>query len=175
MEQLVSRTEQIDIDRSLDVTLKAAQRPLKDALHQTSSLPGVAGDYVLTKGEFGDPGSRRIVCLTDNTTVEEQVLERDRTPTTFHLRYVVWNYTTPKARPIAYGVGNFLYSQTENGNTHITWTYSFQLNQHRFTGYLGALGKYLFRWGFLDGEYAELMRNSLSSTKSAAEANQVEN
>src|SRR5262249_44679208 len=131
--------------------------------------PGVSGSYMLTKGEFGAPGSRRLNCLSDGTSLVEQVLESERNSSTFRFRYVVWNYTTEKARPIEYGVGNFLYSDIGGGRTHVTWTYSFQLNRHRFPGYLGALGAFLFRVRFLDSEFADLMRDVLGGIKSDAE------
>jgi hypothetical protein len=169
-DQLVSHVEEIVIDRPLAVALSAAAKPLKDVLHSTNALPGVSGDYDLSSGEFGPPGSRRLVCLTDGSTLEEQALERQRTERSYRFRYVVWNYTSEKARPIVYGVGNFVYSETSEGSTHIVWTYSFQLNRHRFPGYLGSLGDFLFRIGFLDRQYADLMRGTLTGYKTAAES-----
>jgi hypothetical protein len=169
-DQLVSHVEEIVIDRPLAVALSAADKPLKDVLHSTNALPGVAGDYGLTVGEFGTPGSRRLVCLTDGSTVEEQALERERTEKSYQFRYVVWNYTSEKARPIVYGIGNFAYSETSDGSTHIAWTYSFQLNRQRFPGYLGSLGDFLFRKGFLDRQYADLMRGTLTGYEATAES-----
>ena len=169
VKELVSHTEEINIDRSLSVVLNSLDKPLEDTIHKTNSLPGVSGSYMLTKGEFGAPGSRRLNCLSDGTSLVEQVLESERNNSTFRFRYVVWNYTTEKARPIEYGVGNFLYSGIGRGRTHVTWTYSFQLNRHRFPGYLGALGAFLLRVRFLNGEYADLMRDVLAGIKSDAE------
>ncbi len=170
---LVSHTEEIIINRPLPVALSAADKPLKDALHRTSALPGVAGDYVLTGGEFGTPGTRRLVCLTDGSTLEEQAMERERTDKSYRFRYVVWNYTTEKARPIVYGVGEFLYSGVSEGSTRVHWTYSFQLNRHRFPGYLGSVGDFLFRVSFLDRQYADLMRGTLKGLKTDAESGSV--
>ena len=169
VEQLVSHTEEITIGRSLAVVLSAADRPLKDTIHKTSALPGVSGDYMLTKGSFGAPGSRRITCLTDGSTLEEQVLARDQTGNSFHFRYVVWHYTSSQARPIEYGVGDFRYTDAGGRRTHITWTYSFKLKEDRFPGYLGAFGRYLFRVGFLDRQYATMMRTTLDGTRKNAE------
>jgi hypothetical protein len=67
---------------------------------------------MLTKGDFEAPGSRRLTCLSDDGTVEEEVLESTQKQSSSHFRYVVWNYTSPRARPIAYAVGDFLYSET---------------------------------------------------------------
>jgi hypothetical protein len=44
------------------------------------------------------------------------------------------------------------------------------LKQDRFPGELGALGRYLFRIGFLDRQYAEMMRGTLTGIKTAAES-----
>jgi hypothetical protein len=109
---------------------------------------------MLTPGEFGAPGSRHIVCLTDGTSVEEEALARDGTATSGRFRYIVWNYATHKARPVAYGVGEFRTVQIDGAHTRITWTYSFKLKDAVFPGELGALGRWLFRVGFLDRDYA---------------------
>jgi len=168
-QEFVSHAEEITIDRPLAVVLSAVDKPLKDTFKETDSLPTVSGDYMLTKGDFGAPGSRRLVCLSDGGTVEEEVLESKRTPTSFRFRYVVWHYTSERARPIAYAVGDFLYSEIGNGRTHINWTYSFRLKEDKFPGYLGPLGRFLFRKYFLEREYGDLMRGVLNGYKSDAE------
>ena len=170
VDQLVSHTEEIVIDRPLAVAVSAADKPLQNAVHSTNSLPGVAGDVSLTPGKFGAPGSRRLVCLSDGSTLEEQALEREQDSHSYRFRYVVWNYTTLQARPIAYGVGEFRYSDMSESSTRVHWTYSFALDRDRFPGYLGSFGDFLFRVGFLDRQYADLMRGTLKGLKSDAES-----
>ena len=159
--QLVSHTEEIVIPQPYAVVEEAMNKPLQQVIRKSDALPGVAGDYMLTKGEFGAPGSRHIVCLTDGGSVEEEALERDGTDHSGHFRYIVWNYATPKARPIAYGVGEFKTVQMDEAHTRITWTYSFKLKDDVFPGDFGALGRWLFRVGFLDRDYAAMMRGVL--------------
>lgn len=162
IDQLVSHTEEVIVNRSLDEVLaEGARTPLNQAIRKSNSLPGVSGTYELTSVGFGKPGSRRLVCLTDGSTTEEEVLEHDRGKSSAQFRYVVWNYTTEKARPILYGVGHFTWTDLGNGRTQVHWTYSFQLNPQRFPGYLGSFGNFLFRVGFLDREYAQMMRETL--------------
>jgi hypothetical protein len=162
VEQLVAHSEEVIINRPLAVVLDELNRtPLNQAIHKADSLPGVAGTYVLSEGDFGMPGSRRLVCLTDGSTTEEQVLQNDRDQNSAQFRYVVWNYTTEKARPVVYAVGQFVRSDLGDGRTRVRWTYAFQLNRHRFPGYLGPIGDYLFRVGFLDRDYAQMMRRTL--------------
>jgi hypothetical protein len=168
-EQLVAHTEEILINQPLSVVSEAMNKPLNQALRGTDSLPGVSGDFMLTKGSFGSPGSRHIVCLTDGTSVEEEALEREDTGSSGHFRYIVWNYQTPKARPIAYGVGEFRSVQIDSTHTRVTWTYSFRLKDDIFPGDLGGLGRFLFRVGFLDRDYATMMRNVLAGYKTTAE------
>jgi hypothetical protein len=168
-EELVAHTEEILIGRPLSVVSDAMNKPLNQALRGTDSLPGVSGDFMLTKGPFGTPGSRHIVCLTDGTSVEEEALEREQTSSSGHFRYIVWNYRTPKARPIAYGVGEFRSVQIDNLHTGVTWTYSFKLKDDVFPGNLGGLGRFLFRVGFLDRDYAAMMRGVLGGYKTTAE------
>jgi len=161
VDQLVSHTEEVVIDRPLsDVLREAEQTSLNQAIRKSDSLPGVSGTFGLTGG-FGQPGSRRLVCLTDGSTTEEEVLEKDRSNNSAQFRYVVWNYTTPKARPIVYGVGHFIRTDLGDGRTRVRWTYSFQLNRQRFPGCLGSFGDFLFRVGFLDRDYAQMMRRTL--------------
>ncbi len=160
-EQLVSHAEEIIIPRPFSVVSAAMHKPLEKTIHKSDSLPGVAGDSMLTKGAFGAPGSRHIVCLTDGGSTEEEALEREDSPTSSHFRYIVWNYSTPKAKPIAYGVGEFRNVQLDSGHTRISWTYSFKLKEDTFPGDLGALGRWLFKVGFLDRDYADMMKSVL--------------
>jgi hypothetical protein len=160
--QLVSHTEEIVIAKPLETVLAESQRtPLKQAIRKSDSLPGVAGEHILTTGEFGQVGSRRLVCLTDGASTEEQVLLKDQSKSHAEFRYVVWNYTTEKAKPILYGVGDFVWTDLGNGTTRVKWTYSFQLRRDRFPGNLGGFGDWLFRETFLERDYAQMMRRTL--------------
>ena len=125
---------------------------------------------MLISGEFGAPGSRHIVCLTDGTSVEEGALKQDGNASSGRFRYIVWNYATPKARPIAYGVGEFHTVQTDGTHTRITRTYSCKLKEDAFPGYLGARGRWPFRAGFLDRDHDSMMRGALNGYKTTAEA-----
>jgi hypothetical protein len=171
-DQLVSHTEEIVISRPFSVVSDAMNKPLEKTINKSESLPGVSGDYMLTQGEFGSPGSRHIVCLTDGTTIEEEALEREDASTSSHFRYIVWNYTTPKAKPIDYGVGEFRTVQLDAGHTRITWTYSFKLKEGVFPGEFGAAGRWLFRVYFLEREYAAMMKDVLNGYKHDAEERQ---
>jgi hypothetical protein len=168
-EDLVSHTEEITIDGPLAAVLDGSSRPLKDTIHKSDSLPGVSGVHMLTQGTFGAPGSRRLTCLTDGSTLEEEVLQREQTNNSFRFRYIVWNYTSETARPIVYGVGDFHDTDLGDGRTHVVWTYSFMLNRERFPGELGGFGRFLFRAGFLDRQYADMMRATLHGTKTYVE------
>ena len=166
---LVEHVEDITISQPLDVVIAEADRtPLERTMRGTSTLPGIAGTHVL-RGAWSEPGALRVVCLTDGGSTEEQVLTNTRSGDTHHFRYEVWNYTTPQARPVAYAVGDFLETDLGDGHTHIHWTYAFRLRQNEFPGYLGPLGRLLFRKFYLDTRYAELMRGALAVRKATAE------
>jgi hypothetical protein len=80
MGKLVTRTEQIIVERPLDAVLESQSRTtIEKAIAKTPSLPHVSGTYMLRGDKFGEVGSRRLTCLTDSSTVEEEVLEKDRT------------------------------------------------------------------------------------------------
>ena len=168
-EQLVSHTEEVVIARPMSVVSAVMNKPLEKTILKSNSLPGVSGDYMLTKGPYGEVGSRRIVCLTDGTSTEEEALQREDSPSSRHFRYIVWNYTTPKARPISYGIGDFKIVQQDPEHTRITWTYAFKLKGDTFPGELGALGRWLFKVDFLERDYAAMMKGVLRGYQEAAE------
>jgi hypothetical protein len=168
--ELAAHTEEITVNRPLAVVLSsAAKTDIKDAIRKAGDLPGVTGHYALNQIPFGSAGARRLVCLSDGATLEEQVLEMRQTSDSSVFRYIVWNYTSKQARPIEYGLGEFHHTALDNTHTHIVWTYSFKLKDDEFPGYLGGLGRVLFRWGFLDRQYAAMMRATLDAGKLAAE------
>ena len=167
---LASHTEHIVVNAPLsDVVHAGGKTKIKDAIKHPDSLPGVAGEAPLNDIPFGTAGARRLVCLSDGTALEEQVLERYESPTLYRFRYVVWNYSTPRAKPILYGIGDFLDTPVDASHTQALWTYSFALKPNVFPGYLGAAGRWLFRVGFLDRDYAQLMRATLRGSKNDAE------
>ena len=125
--------------------------------------------HPLNQIPFGVPGARRLVCLSDGSTLEEQVLEKRQTSDSSLFRYIVWNYTSKQARPIEYGVGEFHHTAIDSTHTHVVWTYAFKLKDHEFPGDFGALGRSLFQWVFLDRQYAAMMRGTLKAGKLAAE------
>ena len=174
VEKLVSHSEDIVIRRPLDVVLDTESKlSLEKTIDRNSSLPSVSGTYMLTQGDYGSPGSRRLTCLTDGSSLVEEVLESGRDKNSGHFRYVVWNYTTEQARPIVYGVGHFVTTDIGAEGTRKHWTYSFQLNRNRFPGYLGRMGDCLFRVGFLDRQYAKMMRGTLAGLKAGIEGNDL--
>lgn len=171
-ERLVSHVEEISIDRPLPHVVAAIDAaPLAAWIDGTGQLPGVRGTAVLVGERFDAPGSRHMVFLTDGTSVVEQILEKHRGPDGYRFRYVVWDYSTPAARPLLYGLGQFDYTPAGEGRTHVRWTYSFELHRDRFPGLLGPrLGGWLLRKALLDGPYARWMKGSLARIKAIAEA-----
>ena len=74
LNNLFSRTEEIIIHRPLDVALDAeAKTSLERTIDRNNSLPGVSGTHMLNGGDYGPPGSRRLTCLTDGSTLVEEV------------------------------------------------------------------------------------------------------
>lgn len=168
---LVSHVESVVIDRPFaQVTQAVDAMPLARRHPPAAGLPGVADTLPLTPGGFGPVGGRHLVFLTDGATVVEQVLENTRTDASWRFRYVVWGYTTPAAKPLRYGVGDFHYV-AEGDRTRLTWTYSFGLKPDVFPGMLGVgLGGFLLKLAFLNGPYATWMRAGLAAIKAGAEA-----
>jgi hypothetical protein len=108
-ERLVRHVESTVIDRPFAAAVRAVDALPLSARHPAAAgLPGVADTLALTPDGFGPVGGRHLVFLTDGTTVVEQVLENGRTEAEWRFRYVVWGYTTPAARALRYGLGDFL-------------------------------------------------------------------
>ena len=120
------------------------------------------------------PGARRLVCLSDGSTLTEQLLANEIFSDRAVFRYIVWNYSTAAARPIRYAVGEFIRTSASDGGTDVRWTYAFKMNRNRFPGLLGFIGDALFRSSFLDTRYAKMMRETLAADKARAEAIQRE-
>jgi hypothetical protein len=164
---MISRTDRVVIERPRKALFdwNMAQK-LEDNLPATGALPGVVGTTLLTPGDWGVPGARRIVHLSDGAGATEQILEfvpGER------FRYQVWDYTTPAARPIAYAIGEFRYVALDERRTEVVWTYAFHLRGDRFPGFLGPLGRWLLKVVFLDRAYAVLMAETLKAMKAGAE------
>lgn len=66
-------------------------------------------------------------------------------------------------------IGEFRSLQVDGSHTRVSWTYSFKLSADLFPGNLGAFGRFLFRVGFLDRDYASMMRGVLNGYKVSAQ------
>lgn len=164
---MIARTERIVVERRpTAVFAYVVSGPLEAMIPLTRRLPGVTGTTLLTPGPWGGVGERRHVHLSDGSQTTEQALEA--TPGE-HFSYEVWDYSTAAAKPIAYALGEFKFSELEGGRTEIVWTYAFRLRSDVFPGSLGGLGRWLMRMAFIDTAYAELMRASLTVIKGALE------
>lgn len=167
---LVSHVERIRIDAPLAANLAFLERQSLEHTIQESALPHVTGTYDLTPGGFGAMGSRRLTCLSDGSSLVEQVLVADQTADTARFRYMVWDYTSPKARGVHHAIGEFVRRSAGQNATEVTWTYSFALRRDRFPGRFGPLGRFAFRKAFLERDYAQMMRNTLAAEKGGVEA-----
>jgi hypothetical protein len=164
----IARTERIVVARPADAVFAyVVAGPLAEMIPVTKQLPGVTGTTLLTPGPWGGVGERRLVHLSDGSQTTEQGLESAPGE---RFRYEVWDYSTAAGKPIAYGLGEFVFKVLEGGRTEIAWTYAFRLRPNMFPGNLGGLGRWLMRRVFLDTAYAELMRASLAAIKAALEA-----
>lgn len=136
---------------------------LAPLLPGTPALPGVVGVARVSGPDFPSPGSVRRVLLAGGGEALEQVLEHEPR----RLRYQVWGYTLESAKPVRSAVGEFRFAPSAAG-TRVTWRYAFHLERERFPGWLGPLGRWLFRTTFLERDYAEFMRAGVGAMKARA-------
>jgi hypothetical protein len=163
LEDLLSHVEEIDVARPF--AAPPLNRPLEEAIRPTKDLPGVAGTLRLSEQGYGGVGSRRLVCLTDGSTAVEEVLLTEASSDSRRFRYVVWNYTSPKFRDVAYAVGEIVNTRPAPETTHVAWTYRFALKSA-----VGAEDRLRFRQTFLEHQFAAWMRSQLESGRAASEA-----
>jgi hypothetical protein len=152
--ELLSHSEEREIAQSLEAVMRAANRPLR--IDATQDLAGVSGTYRLSDGPYGSVGARRLVCKTDGTIAVEEVLLTESSDQGSRFRYLVWNYTGPKFRDVAYAVGEFVRTRPAPDRTRVTWTYRFALKSG-----LSAKEKAHFKSVFLERQFAEWMRTQL--------------
>lgn len=154
LEELLRITEEKAIDQPLATVLRAANRPLR--IDATEDLAGVTGTFRLSQGPYGTVGARRLVCKTDGSFAVEEVLLTESNDAGSRFMYLVWNYTSPKFRDVAYAVGEFVRSQPSPEKTLVSWTYRFALKD-------GVSGeeKLRFQEKFLGREFPKWMRKQL--------------
>ncbi|MDH5824977.1 hypothetical protein QFW77_18580 [Luteimonas sp. RD2P54] len=162
-EELLSVTEENVIDQPLAAVMRAANRPLR--IDATEHLAGVSGTYRLSEGPYGSVGARRLVCKTDGSHAVEEVLLTESSDAGSRFRYVVWNYTSPKFRDVAYAVGEFVRTQPAPDRTLVSWTYRFALRDG-----LGSEDESRFRKTFLEREFPEWMRTQLDRKPAESDA-----
>jgi hypothetical protein len=137
-------------DRLVQAFLAA---PLERFIKGTSKLPGVRHTEPLTDLRYPAVGSVRLVFLLDGNTAHEEVLTCDER----QLRYFVTQYSSPQAKPVSWGLGEFTFEPAADAVTRVRWRYSFKLRPDTFPGWLGGIGRALFRWQFVDRDYAAFM------------------
>ena len=163
LEELLSHTERKNVSQPLAEVMKGAARPLEEAIRPTKDLPGVSGTFRLSDGPYGTVGARRLVCLTDGSTAVEEVLLTESSGDTNRFRYVVWAYTHPKFRDVAYAVGEFVRTQPTPETTQVDWTYRFALKDG-----LSTEDKSHFETVFLEQQFALWMRNVLGTAETSS-------
>jgi hypothetical protein len=154
LDSLMQVTEVKMIEQSLADVMKAANRPLR--IDATRALAGVTGTFRLSQGPYGTVGARRLVCKTDGSIAVEEVLLTESNDAGSRFRYLVWNYTSPAFRDVAYAVGEFVRSQPAPGRTLVTWTYRFALRDG-----VSPEDETHFRETFLKRDFPEWMRTQL--------------
>lgn len=170
MEDLLNRSESLDVDMALQTLLAVLDdMPMEQQVDPDSPLPRVIGTQTLTEGDYGVVGSRRLVCLDDGSIMLEHVLDRETTKDKHVFRYQLWNYTSQTATALDYSVGEFVYTTLSPTSTQVTWTHGFSLKENEIPGALGRVGRWLFRKNFLESEYAQLMKGTLAHMKSTLE------
>ena len=141
--------------------------PLEVQLAGTKDIPGVSSTKTINDKEIGINGHRRLVCLADgNTAVEEHIFIENVTDDTSkrYFSYKVWNYSLKIAQNIEYGKGEWWFTPMGD-KTHIKWRYSFKLNNKKFLGSIGFVGRTLFNIFFIKTKYNEFMIETLKKLK----------
>lgn len=160
--KFVKNEIEIIVDRPIAEVYKyVVYTPLEEQLHGTKKIPGVRSTRAINNKNFGTPGYRRVICLEDDNTVVEEFIEN---VTEKYFYYKVWNYTLKDAQVIDYATGEFWFTPIEN-KTHIKWRYSFKLDDTKFLGKIGCIGRWIFKTVFIKAQYNEFMVKTLNDAK----------
>jgi hypothetical protein len=123
--QLSARAE-IEIARPCEATFDfaAANESFPRVLLPFGPLPGITGVEWLDGALEPKPGARRLIHLSDGTTIGEELLTYDR-PTRHRYRW-----SNPPAGPLSWlvrsGEGDWSFAPVDGG-TRIVWRYRFGL------------------------------------------------
>jgi hypothetical protein len=128
--------------------------PLEDLLPGTADLPAVDHTESLNDRPFGQVGSARQVWLADGNHAFEEIVESRPAE---YLKYQVWGWSHPLAKPLEYATGEFWFTAHEQ-TTAVRWQYSFMLSPRSQLGRLGGLGRWLFRKAFIQRQWAAYMQ-----------------
>ncbi len=170
LDELLQRTETIEIEVPLtDLVAALEDQLIEDQAPAESDFPAVIGTVTLTTGGYGDIGSRRLVCLADDTTRLEHVILKETTENTHRFRYQIWSYASKSTESVDYSVGELIYTAISPTRTSIAWTHGFSLREDTLPGALGPVGRWQFRRGFLKKDYKPLMQETLEHMKNTFE------
>jgi len=128
---------------------------LNEALTDAAGLPGIS-TTTETTGPWDVPGSKRLIHLTDNNTVREEVTDVDK-PSFF--AYRVWDFSHP-IRFLAKGAGGQWWYTDEGNATHVKWTYTFDAR---------TIFAYPILWPFIKVFWRKYMENAIEGTRKLAE------
>jgi hypothetical protein len=103
--------------------------------------------------------------LKNGETANEEVIELKPG----YLKYRVSDYTTEQAKPLEYGIGEFKFIPVDNNSFLLHWKYSFKLKKKSFPGNLGCIGRGLFKWRFIDADWADYMDSSITAIQMHSE------
>jgi hypothetical protein len=152
----VSHTEETVIDLPIDQYIEwSINTPLEAILPGGGAIPSVLRTEMI-QGTWGEVGARRRVVLSDGHYAAEEIIVNDP-PHVF--RYQVWDYTNYVRFAVDYAIGEFRTEEIE-GQTHITWTYSFHRN---------SLLSDVFLPNFVDNDWAAYMCTVLQTMKRESE------
>jgi hypothetical protein len=158
----ISNEAQITVNRPVSEVFKwVIYAPLEKQLTGTKDLPGVYTTRALNNIKLGDPGYKRLVCLNDGNTAAEEVISNI---TDKYYSYKVWNYSLKIGQNIKYAKGEWWFTPAGD-KTHIKWRYSFTLNDEKFIGKTGCLGRWLFGKLFVNTKWDVYMKATLKKIK----------
>jgi hypothetical protein len=153
--KMVSHTERFVIPiAAAEFNARLTNAPLAKLLPGTPKIAAVSETRELTATRFGAPNAPRVVCLADGGTAVEESMVNEPGKL---FQYKVWNYSVEVAKPIEYGVGSFELVPIDATKTTVVWTYSFKLRDNTFPGFLGPVGRWIFKKSFMEGDYAQMM------------------
>jgi hypothetical protein len=166
-DKLVFREVLFTVHRPVaDVYRLMLNMPPEDVLKGCRGVTGVAKSRMMRGTDFLQPGSRRLLHMTDENTIVEEMVEVRAGE---YMSYKIWNSSILADKFLEYATNQF-WLVNQQSSTMVRWRHAFKLRAGQVPGMWGPFGRLYFKWTYVDTTYARFMDQTKETIKQYIEA-----